>query len=149
MNNVFLIGRLANNIVLKVVNVAEEEGVVTRFSLAVDNGRKNTDNNTDFFSCVAWNNIAKAIEKYVKKGHKLAVQGHLKPNNYKKDGESVYSMDVVVDRVDFMSNSKNEKEDNAAGKKKTELQNLDDENVIQNPDDENVNMGSSFPQDLF
>lgn len=141
MNNVFLVGRLANSIVLKSVNVAEGEGIVTRFSLAVDNGRKNTDNNTDFFSCVAWNNIAKAIEKYVRKGDKLAVQGHLKPNNYKKDGEAVYSMDIVVDRVDFMSNSKKQKEeDNAAGKKEGELP---------TPDDENVNRGSSIPQDLF
>lgn len=141
MNNVFLVGRLANSVELKEVSIAEGEGIVTRFSLAVDNGRKDTDNNADFFSCVAWNNIAKAIEKYVRKGDKLAVQGHLKPNNYRKDGQSVYSMDIVVDRVDFMSKPKNEKEENNAASQK--------DGGLRYPSDENVNRGSSTPKDPF
>lgn len=133
MNQVILVGRLANEVELKNVNVAEGEGVVTRFSLAVDNGRKGTDNDAYFFSCVAWNNLAKAIEKYVKKGDKLAVSGHLKPNNYKKENQKIYSTDVVVERVEFMNKPKKEEEGKSSQSGGTE--------GMLPPDDENVNRG--------
>lgn len=134
MNNVILVGRVANSIELKEVNIAEGEGIVTRFSLAVDNGRINTDHDAYFISCVAWNKIAQAIGKYIQKGDKLAIQGHLRPNSYKKDNQAVYSMDVVVDWVEFMNKPKSENKSDAAAEQGGQSP---------YPDDKNVNRGGN------
>ncbi len=105
MNRVILVGRMTRDMEIRVIHGegTDEEQKVGRFNLAVDSYSKKDRNSADFFSCVAWNKVADLIEKYAHKGDKVTIEGHLKPNNYEKDGVRVYSMDVVIERVDFMS----------------------------------------------
>lgn len=113
MNKVMLVGRLARDVEIRYR--ADIPGdCVTRFSLAVDYTRKEKEKITEFIPCVAWNNTAIALSRYVKKGDKVAVTGHLKPNNYEKNGVKVYSMDVIVEQVDFMG-GKGKEEKTAEG----------------------------------
>jgi single-strand DNA-binding protein len=74
---------------------------VTRFTIAVD--RYGKDAGADFISCVAFKNTAEFIDKYFHKGMKIGITGHIQTGKYdNKDGKTVYTTDVVVDRAEFV-----------------------------------------------
>ncbi len=101
MNKVFLVGRVA----------AEPQGSITstgntmaRISIACqDNFNKNE---VYFFPCVAWQNQAKFINSYVKKGDLIAVDGKLTRKAYvNKEGVNVYNTDIVIETIKIMSSN--------------------------------------------
>lgn len=74
---------------------------VARFTVAVD--RYGKDAGTDFINCVAFKNTAEFIDKYFRKGMKIGITGHIQTGKYdNKDGKTVYTTDVVVDRAEFV-----------------------------------------------
>lgn len=101
MNKVVLIGRLARD---PETRYTQDQKAVTRFTLAVNRIRK--DDPADFISCVAFGTTAQLIERYVKKGNRLAVEGHINTGSYEKDGRKIYTTDVIVDRMEFISSLK-------------------------------------------
>ncbi|MBE7054413.1 MAG: single-stranded DNA-binding protein [Ruminococcaceae bacterium] len=92
MNKVILIGRTTKDIELK-----GDETKVANFTLAVI--RNVNKEVTDFIPCVAFNHKAEILEKYVKKGNKVAIQGNIQISKYEKDGKTEYNTQVVVDEV--------------------------------------------------
>lgn len=81
---------------------------VARFSLAVDRRfKKDGDHTADFINCVAFGKTGEFIEKYGRKGTKFVVEGRIQTGSYtNKDGQKVYTTDVVVEQVEF-AESKN------------------------------------------
>ena len=78
-----------------------------RYTLAVDRKVKRDDGQTaDFISCVAFGKAGEFAEKYLKKGTKIAVTGRIQTGSYIKDGQKVYTTDVVVEGQEF-AESKN------------------------------------------
>ena len=59
---------------------------------------------TDFFRC--WGKLAEVAEKHCGKGTKLLVTGKLKNNNYEKNGQKVYSNEIVIDSLEFLETKK-------------------------------------------
>ena len=86
----------------------------TRITLAVDrNFKKDGQPSADFISCVAFGKTAELLEKYGTKGREWIVEGHIQTGSYEnKEGQKVYTTDVVVDRLSFTSGTK--KDDTAA-----------------------------------
>ena len=104
MNSVVLIGRLTKDVDLRYSN---NQTAVGRFSLAVD--RHDKDKNCDFINCIAFGKSAENLEKYVKKGNKVAISGRIQTGSYtNKDGNKVYTTDVVAERVEFVESKKQE-----------------------------------------
>ena len=104
MNSVVLIGRLAKDVDIRYSN---NQTAVGRFSLAVD--RHDKDKNCDFINCIAFGKSAENLEKYVKKGNKVAISGRIQTGSYtNKDGKTVYTTDVVAERVEFIESKKQE-----------------------------------------
>jgi len=70
------------------------------FSLAISetykdkSGEKQTS--TEWVNCVVWGKLASIVEKYLKKGSKLYVEGKLKTDSYEKDGQKRYATKVNV-----------------------------------------------------
>lgn len=96
MNNVSLIGRLTRD--PEVRYAQSNSKAVARFSLAVDR----IGEGADFINIVAFDKTAEFIEKYFKKGMKIALTGHINTGSYDdKDGKKVYTTDVIADRVEF------------------------------------------------
>ena len=61
----------------------------------------------DFINCVAFGKSAEFAEKYLHRGTKIAITGRIQTGSYtNKDGQKVYTTDVVVDNVEF-AESKN------------------------------------------
>lgn len=100
MNNVSLIGRLTKDPDTR-YSAGEESTAVTRFTTAVDRWGK--DAGADFIGCVAFGKTAEFISKYFYKGMKIAITGHIQTGKYQnKDGNTVYTTDVVADRAEFV-----------------------------------------------
>lgn len=66
---------------------------------------------TDFFRCTCWNKLAEVVEKHCHKGTKLLIVGRLKNNNYEKDGQKVYSNEIIVDSLEFLEVKKPKMQD--------------------------------------
>ena len=77
---------------------------IARFSLAVDRRfKKQGDTVTaDFFNCTAFGKQGEFVEKYLKQGTKIVVTGRIQNDNYtNKDGQKVYSVQVMVEEIEF------------------------------------------------
>lgn len=99
LNKVILIGRTTREVELRRTSSGT---AVATFTLAVDNRfvLKDGKPSTDFISCVAWANTAETMEKYVRKGALIAVEGRIQTRNYdNKDGNRVYITEVVVENM--------------------------------------------------
>ena len=104
MNIVVLVGRLTKDVDLRYTN---NQTAVGRFTLAVD--RHDKDKNCDFINCIAFGKSAELLDKYVKKGNKVAISGRIQTGSYtNKDGNKVYTTDVVAERVEFIESKKQE-----------------------------------------
>jgi len=101
MNNVQLIGRLTRN---PEVRYAQSGIAVARFSLAIDRiVGQGKEQQTDFPRIVVFGKQAENCENYLVKGIKVAVQGRIQTGSYKnKEGVTIYTTDVVADRVEFL-----------------------------------------------
>lgn len=96
MNNAQIIGRYVKDPDVRQAN----DTTVARFTLAVD--RKYKKGEADFISCVAFGKLAEVISKYCHKGMKVAVIGRIQTGSYtNKDGQKVYTTDVVVEEQEF------------------------------------------------
>ena len=76
---------------------------VARYTLAVDRKFKQEGQPTaDFINCIAFGKLGEFAEKYLHKGTKIAVVGRIQTGSYKnKDGNTVYTTDVVVEEQEF------------------------------------------------
>lgn len=109
MNKVILIGNLTQDIELKSSHGGTS---VCRFTVAVRREYKNANGEyeTDFISCVAFNKLAELMDKYCRKGDKIAVSGALKITAYERDGEKRTSTDVVLHDIEFVQGKREEGE---------------------------------------
>ena len=105
MNKVILMGRLTREPDVRYSQNAEGSMAVARYTLAVDRRRgRNSDNeqSADFISCVAFGRSGEFAEKYLHQGTKVVVSGRIQTGSYtNKDGQRVYTTDVVVDDQEF------------------------------------------------
>lgn len=105
MNSVILIGRITKDPEVRYTTGAQAIAVCN-FTLAVDRQKK--DAQADFIRCIAFGKTAELIGKYITKGRKLAVQGRIQTGSYEKDGQKVFTTDVIVDRMEFVGSKNDE-----------------------------------------
>ena len=107
INKVVLIGRLTKDVELRATPNGSE---VCCFSLAVEdyNGKENV---AYFIGCVAWNQTAKFVTTYCKKGALIAVDGKLQTRSYdRNDGTKVYVTEVVCASVQLLQSKSKEEQ---------------------------------------
>ena len=104
MNKVILMGRLTRDPDVRYSGNGSEGMVIARFTVAVDRRRTNAngEREADFVGCVAFSKQAEFAEKYLHQGSKVALVGRIQTGSYNnKDGQKVYTTDVVVEEVEF------------------------------------------------
>ncbi len=108
MNKVILVGRLTRDPEVRYTQ-GENQMAIARYSLAVDRPtarrrEANSDQPTaDFPNIVAFGKDGEFAEKYLRKGTKILVEGRIQTGSYtNKDGQKVYTTDVVVERHEFV-----------------------------------------------
>ena len=115
MNKVVLMGRLTRNPEVR-YSQGDASTAVARYTLAVDRRfkRQGDEQTADFISCVSFGKTAEFVEKYLKQGTKIAGCGRIQTGSYtNKDGQKVYTTDVVLEEVEF-AESKNASAENTA-----------------------------------
>ena len=105
MNSVILIGRLARDPELSYT--PNTQTAVGRFTIAVDRPRRDgEDQGADFIRITVWGRQAETCDRYLAKGRQVAVHGRIQTGSYKdRNGETVYTTDVVADRVEFLGSA--------------------------------------------
>jgi single-strand DNA-binding protein len=109
LNQTVIVGRLVKDPELK---ETENGSKVTNITLAVPRSFKNSDGEyeTDFISCVLWKGIAENTVEYCKKGDLLGVKGRVQTRNYEdKEEQRHFVMEIVAEKVTFLSSKKEEK----------------------------------------
>lgn len=132
MNQVTLIGRLTRDPELR-YTTGQNQMAVAKFSIAVDRMVKaGEEKKADFPRITVFGKQAENCEKYLKKGRLTAIQGRLQTGSYQdKDGKTVYTTDVIADRVEFLEwGDKNEQSGS----------------VVQEPVETQIAMGDSFEE---
>ena len=102
MNQVILIGRLTKDPEIRYTSGSQI--AVCTFTLAVDRPTKQgEEKKADFPRITVFGRQAENCEKYLSKGRLIAVRGRLQTGSYKnKDGQTVYTTDVIADHVEFL-----------------------------------------------
>lgn len=103
MNSVNLIGRIGNDLELKVTT---NNIYFCKVNLAVR--RQYGDNETDWINVIVWKKNAENIVRYCKKGSLIAVFGSIQTRSYESEQGMRYITEVVCDSVQFLESKKQE-----------------------------------------
>ena len=117
MNKVILMGRLTRDAEIR-YSQGESSTAIARFSLAVDRRfrRDNEEQTADLINCVAFGRTAEFLERFGRKGTKFVLEGRIQTGSYtNKDGQRVYTTDVVAENVEFAESKNNSSAGNDFG----------------------------------
>lgn len=123
------------------IHYIEENLPVARFPVATsEKGYQTKDGRqiperTEWHNIVVWRRLAEVVEKYVKKGTQLYLEGKIRTRSYEdKDGIKRYSTEIVVDVLQLLgsksdnpaSGIERNKSDSSEGNKNSPKGNDDD-----------------------
>jgi len=108
MNKVQAIGRLCDDPNVRYTQ-GENPMCIARYILAVNRRfKREGEPDADFLPCVAFGKAGDFVEKYFHKGMKVAVVGRIQTGSYtNKDGQKVYTTDIVVEEQEFCESKGN------------------------------------------
>ncbi|MFU2157989.1 MULTISPECIES: single-stranded DNA-binding protein [Caldisericum] len=121
VNRVFLTGRLVADPDIRYTPTGNE---VAQFRIAVNlkyRGKQDPTNwqeETSFITIIAWNRLADKVEKTMKKGDLIFVEGRLRIREYEVDGNKRYATEIVARDIKLIV---------AKGAKEIELEEATDE----------------------
>ena len=117
VNSVTLIGFVSRDPEIKEVGGVK----CATFSLPTTKKFKGKDGNiqekTQWHNIVAWRTQADIVEKYVKKGTQLYIDGEIDYHSWESNGEKKYMTNIVVNSLQLLS-SKNSQESQESQSKK-------------------------------
>jgi len=107
-NKASLIGNLGMDPETKTLEGGKK---VTHFTLATSDGYKNAEgqrvSETTWHNIVAWNGLADIADKFLKKGHQVAVEGRIVYRTYEdKNGITKYVTEIVLNDLMLLRNGK-------------------------------------------
>ena len=102
MNKIFLMGRLTKDPEIR-YSRGDNPIAIARYSLAVDKKQKREDGITaDFFHVIAFDRLGDFAAKYLRKGVKIVLTGHVQTGTYdSKDGVRMPFFEVVAEQQEF------------------------------------------------
>lgn len=108
INKVFISGNLTRDCELRATKGGSQ---VLTFGVAVNDRRRNPQSGEwedvpNFIDCVVFGKRADALQRFLTKGMKVAIEGKLRWSQWEKDGQKRSKIEVIVDEVEFLSGSK-------------------------------------------
>lgn len=102
MNKVILMGRLTRDPEVR-YSQGDNATAIARFTLAVDRRiKRDNEASVDYINCVSFGRSAEFAEKYFHKGTKIVIVGRIQTGSCtNKDGQKVYTTDIVIEEQDF------------------------------------------------
>lgn len=110
LNQIVLVGRLVKKPELRKSENSKKYSYIT---LAVPRSFKNADGqyDTDFIDCILWDQVAANTVEYCDKGDIVGVKGRMQTRVVEKDTNKDYILEVVAEKVTFLSNNKSKDND--------------------------------------
>ena len=112
MNNFWGVGRLVAQPEIK---ESENGKKYMNFTVAVQRSYKNADGvyETDFLDVVSFGPVAESTAEYCQKGDMVGIKGRVETSVYENEaGEKRKNVQIVADRITFLSSSKEKQEEN-------------------------------------
>ena len=102
MNKVILMGNLTRDPEIRYTQ-GEKTMAIARVSLAINRRfSRDGETNVDFFNCTSFGKQAEFVEKYFRQGSRMLLVGRIQNDNYtNKNGEKVYSVQIMADEIEF------------------------------------------------
>lgn len=128
MNKVILMGRLTRDPEVR-YSQGERSMAIAKYTLAIDRRKtqQNSDPGADFINCVAFDRAGEFAEKYFRQGLRVLVSGHLQTGSYtNKDGQKVYTTDVIVESQEFADSRRDGSGAGSRGSKDDDFMNMPD-----------------------
>ena len=109
LNQVVLVGRLVKNPELY---ESENNKKSSRVTIAIPRSFKNINGEyeSDFINCILWDSVAASTVEYCKKGDIVGIKGRIQSRMVEEDKEKKYYVDVIAERVTFLSSKPKEAE---------------------------------------
>ena len=128
MNKVVLMGRLTRDPEVR-YSQGERSMAIAKYTLAIDRRKtqQNSDPGADFIKCVAFDRAGEFAEKYFRQGLRVLISGHLQTGSYtNKDGQKVYTTDVIVESQEFADSRRDGSGAGSRGSKDDDFMNIPD-----------------------
>ena len=112
MNNFWGVGRLVAQPEIKESGNGKK---YMNFTVAVQRSYKNADGvyETDFLDVVSFGPVAETTAEYCQKGDMIGIKGRVETSVYENEaGEKRKNVQIVADRITFLSSSKEKQEEN-------------------------------------
>lgn len=105
LNSVTITGNLTRDLEIRVTQNGKSIG---SFDIAVNEQVKNPstgdwEQRTNYFNCVMFGDRVNKIQQYLTKGLKVGIIGHLRYNSWEKDGEKKSRVQIIVDKLEFLT----------------------------------------------
>jgi len=114
LNKVQLIGNVGNDPEIRYLdnNHQGQQNKVASFRLATTTRYKDRDGNrkeeTEWHNIVAWNGKAELVEKYIRQGSTLYIEGKIKTRKWEdQEGRTRYSTEIVADNIQILDKKQN------------------------------------------
>ncbi len=117
LNQVVLVGRIVKTPELRTTETGKKTATVT---LAVPRNYKNMNGEyeTDFLDCTLWTNVAENTTEYCQTGDMVGVKGRIQTRVITSDdGSKKKKTEIVAEKVTFLAQSPNNKEEKKESKK--------------------------------
>jgi len=104
LNKVMIIGRLGKD---PEIRYTQAGTAICNFSVAtseqwIDKATGQKQEKTEWHNCVSFGKQAETLEKYLKKGLMVYIEGKLTTDQYDKDGQTHYSTKIKIDGFQFL-----------------------------------------------
>ena len=122
LNKAMLIGNVGQDPTVRYLDGNSSNGAnakVATFTLATTERYRdrsgNLQENTEWHNIVAWRGLADTVERFVKKGSQLYIEGHLRSRSWTDQaGQKRYITEIVADTLQLL-NRKDRENDVPAG----------------------------------
>ena len=106
LNKVMIIGHVGQDPEVRYTGNATNGTKVATLRVATSERYKDKDGNlkeiTEWHSIVCWRQLADIVEKYVKKGTQVYVEGKLQTRNWEDNGVKRYSTDIIAHSLQLL-----------------------------------------------
>lgn len=104
MNRYIAIGRMSRDPSISYTQ-GEKPECIARFGIAVPRPyAKEGQQQADFLNCVCFGKTAEVVEKWVRQGDRIGIEGRIQTGSYTdKEGRRVYTTDVMVERLELLA----------------------------------------------
>ena len=107
LNTVSLVGNIGQNPELRYTSAGT---AVTKLNLANKRWKKSADGQgeevTSWFDIVVWGKMAENVCKFVGRGDRIAVSGHLEQETWERDGQKRSAIKVISENIQFLSDKR-------------------------------------------